>query len=129
MSDVNDSMTVTEPAPVQMDPQMEAQAREQTGQRQVRLRIDEREMKTVYVNAFRTNANADEVVVDMGMNLVTPAGQGGRQQGEILFTISDRMIMNYYSAKRLAMMLSQVVRQHEQQFGELKLNAAERGRR
>ena len=35
--------------------------------------------------------------------------------------------MNYYTAKRMAMLLSNVVRQHEQRFGELKLNAGERG--
>ena len=110
---------------------VDQQAAEQTGQRQVRLRIDEREMRSSYTNAFRTNTTAEEVVVDFGMNLMTPvqgeqASQG--QGGEILFKINDRIIMNYYTAKRLAMTMSQIVRQYEQRFGELKLNANERQR-
>ncbi len=110
--------------------QIDEQAREQTGQRQVRLRINENKLTTSYANAFRTTASAEEVVIDFGMNMVvqTPrAGQDGNAPGgEISFEVTDRIIMNYYTAKRLAIMLSQLVRQHEQRFGELKLNAAER---
>src|SRR3990172_3651415 len=89
---------------------IEEQAREQTGQRQIRLRIDERNMRTSYANAFRTNGTAEEVMLDFGLNLISPAaqqqaaGQAGtqQQQPEIIFQVSDRVIMNYYSAKRLA---------------------------
>jgi len=104
---------------------IEEQAREQTGQRQVRLRVDERNMTTSYANAFRTNGTADEVMLDFGLNLVNPATQ---QQGqpEILFQVNDRVIMNYYSAKRLAITLSQLIRRHEEQFGELELDVAKR---
>src|SRR3990170_2474330 len=98
-----------EPAPGEKP--IEEQAREQTGQRQVRLRIDERNMRSSYANAFRTNGTAEEVMLDFGLNLVSPAaqqqaaGQPGaqqQQQPEIIFQVSDRVIMNYYSAKRLA---------------------------
>ena len=51
---------------------IEAQASEQTGQRQVRLRIDERTMGTSYANAFRANGTAEEVMLDFGLNLVNP---------------------------------------------------------
>jgi hypothetical protein len=34
--------------------------------------------------------------------------------------------MNYYSAKRLAITLSQLIRRHEEQFGELELDVAKR---
>ncbi len=103
---------------------VETQAREQTGQQQVRLRVDEREMSTSYSNAFRTNGSADEVMLDFGLNVIMPVQEG--QQPEILFKINDRVILNYYSAKRLAITLSQLIRRHEEQFGELKLNAADR---
>ena len=49
---------------------VEEQAREQTGQRQVRLRIDERNMSSGYANAFRTNGTAEEVMLDFGLNVV-----------------------------------------------------------
>jgi len=106
---------------------VEEQAREQTGQRQVRLRVDERNMKTSYANAFRTNGTAEEVMLDFGLNLASPAGQQQQQeQPEIMFQINDRVIMNYYSAKRLAITLSQLIRRHEEQFGELQLDVASR---
>jgi len=121
-----------EPAPGEKP--IEEQAREQTGQRQVRLRIDERNMRSSYANAFRTNGTAEEVMLDFGLNLISPAaqqqgaGQAGtqQQQPEIIFQVSDRVIMNYYSAKRLAITLSQLIRRHEDQFGQLELDVAKR---
>jgi len=104
---------------------IEEQAREQTGQRQIRLRVDERNLKTSYSNAFRTNGTAEEVMLDFGLNIINPPAQ---QQGqpEIIFQVNDRVIINYYSAKRLAIALSQLIRRHEEQFGELQLDVAKR---
>ena len=34
--------------------------------------------------------------------------------------------MNYYSAKRLALTLGQIIRRYEQQFGELELDVTKR---
>ena len=104
---------------------IEEQAREQTGQRQVRLRVDERNMRTSYANAFRTNGTAEEVMLDFGLNLLNPATQQ-QDQPEIIFQVNDRVIMNYYSAKRLAITLSQLIRRHEEQFGELEMDVAKR---
>lgn len=107
------------------DKPVEEQARQQTGQQQVRVRIDERNMTTSYANAFRTNGTAEEVMVDFGLNLVSPPGKEG-DQAEIIFKVNDRVILNYYSAKRLALTLSQLLRRHEEQFGELELDVAKR---
>lgn len=104
---------------------IEEQGREQTGQQQVALRLDEREMSTTYANAFRANGTAEEVMLDFGLNiLVPPAEEKG--QAEIIFKVNERVIMNYYSAKRLAITLSQLIRRHEDNFGELELDAAKR---
>ncbi len=100
------------------DKPVEEQARQQTGQQQVRVRIDERAMTTSYANAFRTNGTAEEVMVDFGLNLVSPPGKEG-DQAEIIFKVNDRVILNYYSAKRLALTLTQLLRKHEEQFGEI----------
>jgi len=108
---------------------IEEQAREQTGQQQVRLRVDERNMKTGYANAFRTNGTAEEIMLDFGVNLMNPAAQpkqGEQAQPEIVFQVNDRVIMNYYSAKRLALALGQLIRRHEEQFGTLELDVAKR---
>ena len=107
------------------DKPVEEQAREQTGQQQVRLRVDEREMSSIYANAFRTNGTAEEVMLDFGVNLVAPSAQQ-EGQPEIVFKVTNRVIMNYYSAKRLAITLSQLIRRHEDDFGELELDVAKR---
>lgn len=127
--------------PAAPDQQVENQAREQVGSRQVRMRIDERGLTTTYANAFRTNSSPEEVIIDFGLNLVTqPAqrdgkdgasggnsgGASGGAPGEILFQVTNRTIMNYFSAKRLAITLSQMIKRHEDQFGNLELNAETR---
>jgi hypothetical protein len=104
---------------------IEEQASEQTGQRQVQLRVDERNLQSGYANAFRSNGTAEEVILDFGLNLVNPmTSQPDRP--EITFQVNQRVIMNYYSAKRLAITLSQLIRRHEEQFGELQLDVAKR---
>lgn len=103
---------------------VEQQAREQTGQQQVRVRLDERAMKTSYANAFRTNGTPEEVMLDFGVNMVNPPAQG--ETPEIVFQINDRIVLNYYSAKRLAITLGQLVSRHEEQFGALELDVNKR---
>jgi hypothetical protein len=106
------------------DKPIEEQAREQTGQ-QVQLRIDEAGMQTTYANAFRTNGTAEEVILDFGLNLIGPAAQP-QGQPQILFKVNQRVVMNYFSVKRLAITLSQLIRRHEEQFGELELDVTKR---
>lgn len=105
-------------------------------QRQVRLRVNDQNLETLYANAFRSSNSAEELFLDLGVNTIVRSPASGNEDngdgdassgGEIRFDVSHRVIMNYYTAKRMAMLLSNVVRQHEQRFGELKLNAAERG--
>ena len=89
----------------------------------VQVRVDERELNTSYANAFRANGTAEEVVLDFGLNMQSQAA--GDQAG-IVFKINDRIVMNYYSVKRLAITLSQIVRRHEEAYGELELDVAKR---
>jgi hypothetical protein len=104
---------------------VEEQARQQTGQHQIHIRVEDRGAAVAYANAFRTNATAEEVILDFGINTVQPA-QPPQDQPEILFQVSQRVVMNLYSAKRLAITLSQVIRRHEDQFGVLELDVAKR---
>lgn len=108
------------------DPQVD----EKTSQRQVRLRINEANLTTSYANAFRSNTTAEEVIVDFGMNMMVPNPQAGAPEagaattvGDIIFQANNRVVMNYNTTKRLAILLAQIVRRHEDRFGELKLNA------
>jgi hypothetical protein len=104
---------------------VEQQAREQTGQQQVQLRLDERNMKTSYANAFRSNGTPEEVMLDFGVNVVNPPSQPDANP-VIVFQVNERVIMNYFSAKRLALALGQMIRRHEEQYGELELDVNRR---
>jgi hypothetical protein len=83
----------------------------------VQVLLDERELRTVYSNAYRMHTAAEEVVVDLGFNMPNPNPQQGQQQ--LLFKVTDRIIMSYPTAKRLALSLGQLIKRYEQQFGEL----------
>ena len=93
------------------------QADQQQG---VQVLLDEREMRAVYANAYRIHTAAEEVVLDLGFNMPNPNPQQQGQQ-QLLFKVTDRVIMSYSNAKRLAMSLQQLVKRYEQQFGELPL--------
>lgn len=88
------------------------------GQQSVQLLLDEREMRTAFANAYRIHHTAEEVVLDFGFNMANPNPQGAQQQ-QLLFKVTERVIMSYPSVKRLTISLQQLVRRYEQQFGEI----------
>lgn len=85
---------------------------------QIQLRIDESKMHSSYANTIRTSTTLDEVVLDFGLNIPM---QAPNQQPTVLFSVGSRVIMNWAGAKRLAMSLGQLIRQYEEQNGEIKL--------
>lgn len=95
---------------------------------QIRLRVDERELKTTYANAFRVNSTPDEIIADFGLNLVHRTPEGADAQAESLFRVNERIILNPYTAKRLALTLGSHIRRYEEQFGELELDVSKRRR-
>lgn len=98
----------------------------QPAQQEVRVRLDERNLHAgYYTNGFRTSATPEEVILDFGLNLINPVTQQGGQP-EFVFQAGERIIMNYFTAKRLALTLGQMVRRHEEQFGDLELDANKR---
>ena len=93
-------------------------------QQTIRVRMDQRDVKTSYANAFNTHGLINEVILDFGLNMPVPPQPD--QQPEIMLQITDRIILNYYSVKRLALTLGQLVRRHEERFGELELDDSKR---
>ena len=123
-------MAKDKPEPTQdapQDPSQETPQEAPEGQdqpRTIRVRMDQRDLKTSYANAFNTHGLINEVILDFGLNMPVPPQPD--QPPEIILQITDRIILNYYSAKRLAITLSQLIRRHEEQFGELELDVAKR---
>jgi len=106
---------------------VEEQAAQQTGNRKIRLRVDQREMETTYANSFRPVTSSEELMLDFGINQTFPINtEDGGPEAEIVFNASSRVIINYFTAKRLAMALGQIVGKYEKEFGEIELNAANR---
>jgi len=84
--------------------------------REMKLRIDEADMQSAYCNTFRADAQVDEVILDLGMNRLVP----GRKD-EMIFKVRNQVVMNWRNTKRLALTLANMVRQHEERFGEIDL--------
>ncbi len=99
----------------------------QQGQQGVQVLLDDREAKITYTNAYRIHTAAEEVVLDLGFNMPNPNVQPGQQQQQqLLFKVTDRVVLSYVNAKRLAMSLGQLIKRYEQQFGELPLQPGPR---
>lgn len=96
------------------------------GQQQVQVFLDERELKTLYSNAYRIHTAADEVIIDMGFNMPNPNPNPQGGQAQLLFKVTDRVIMSYSTAKRLSTSLTQLIRRYEQQFGEIPTQPGQR---
>ena len=97
------------------------QSGEPTGPQQpsVQLIVDEKDLKSVFANAYRIYTTAEEVVIDLGFNMPDPNPQGG--QARLLFKVTDRVIMSYASTKRLGQSITQLVQRYEQQFGPIQV--------
>ena len=93
----------------------------QAGQQQVQIPVDATNRETAYVNFFQAHLNADEVYLDLGTfsQVVTPAGPDP-------IVLTNRVIMNYVTAKRLADLLRAAVARHEQMFGVVELDPSRR---
>ncbi|MBL1217432.1 MAG: DUF3467 domain-containing protein [Planctomycetes bacterium] len=94
----------------------------QDGRREVKLRIDETQMQSAYANTFRTDGSGDELIIDFGVNRSVP----GRND-EMVFTVRQQVILNWRGAKRLALNLSNLIRQYEEHYGEIDANPRVRG--
>ncbi len=78
------------------------------------LHWDDAQMRTSYSNICNVASTREEMSVFFGVN---QAWQGAR--AEVTVQLSDRIILSPFAAKRLSILLQQVVAQHEQRFGAL----------
>ena len=91
----------------------------ETSPQGVQVMLDERELRSVYINAYRIHTAAEEVVIDLGFNMPNPNPNPQSAGPQLLFKVTDRIIMSYANAKRMSMSLGQLIKRYEQQFGEL----------
>jgi hypothetical protein len=91
----------------------------QPGQQQVQVLLDERELRTMYTNAYRIHNTPEEVIIDLGFNMPNPNANPAQGQAQLLFKVTDRVVMSYTNAKRLAGSLNVLIKRYEQQYGEI----------
>jgi hypothetical protein len=85
---------------------------------QAQIKWDDSKMTSSYANVCNVMSTREEVVLMFGVNQAWHAGQK-----EVTIQLTDRVILSPFAAKRLAILLSNVVRQHEVRFGQLGLDA------
>jgi hypothetical protein len=78
-------------------------------------------LAATYANFVRVSPSPEELVLDFGLNANLP-GAGP----VVAIKISDRLVLNYYTAKRLWGGLGLALQRHEQTFGVLETDVNKR---
>ena len=89
-------------------------------QQQQRIDVDDSRAVSSYANFCRVTGTPEEMIIDFGL---TPQPFGVPQQ---TVTITQRIVTNYYTAKRMLHALNLTVQRHEQAFGVLETDVQKR---
>jgi hypothetical protein len=100
---------------------MPDEAKPTAAQEQQTIELDETRASTIYANFVQVKLTPEEMVVCFGLNT--------QQSITKPVPVTHRVVMDYFTAKRLVYLLHQVVSQHEAAFGELELDPQRRARR
>ncbi len=87
---------------------------------QTEVFVDDTGALPTYSNFCRVTATPEEVICDFGLN-PQPFAQG-RQDVKA----QQRIVMNFYTAKRLLTALGMTIQRHEQTFGSIELDVRRR---
>jgi hypothetical protein len=83
---------------------------------------DERSMALTYTNFFRVTGTPEELIIDFGLNTQQESDGSGQVK------LSNRMVMSFYTAKRLRNALQWSVTRYEDNFGEIETDYKKRMR-
>ncbi len=86
----------------------------------VQLQLNEANLETTYANVANVWGNREEIMLDFGMSSIR-RGAGAN----ISLQMSKRIVMNAFTAKRLALMLQQAIQTYEAKFGRVELATQE----
>lgn len=101
--------------------QREARAQQQPAQQPVaQFPVDATAKATHYANFFRVSVTPEELVLDHGLNTQTAPQQGDPVK------LNQRLVISYYTAKRLMNALQSTLQQYENTYGEIELDFQKR---
>lgn len=82
--------------------------------------IEPESLNPIYANFARVNGTPEELVLDFGLN----PSPFGTQPAAV--KVSERLVLNYFTAKRLWAALGMAIQRHEQAFGTLETDVTRR---
>ncbi len=94
----------------------EQQQSSQAQAAQMQVKWDDSNMKSAYANVCNVMSTREEVVMMFGVNQAWHAGQK-----EVTVQLTDRIILSPHAAKRLSLLLTNIVKQYEERFGQLNI--------
>jgi hypothetical protein len=106
-----------------MSDEMKAQDGANGAQMPPPIPVDVTDMHSLYANFFRVTGTPEEIVLDFGLNtqLMQPGGPESVK-------LTQRLVMSFYTAKRLLNALSWAVNRHETTFGVVETDFQKRMR-
>ncbi len=84
------------------------------------LQVDDKNVAAIYANFCRVTGTPEELIVDFGLN---PQPMGVPTEP---IPVSQRIVVNFYTAKRLYHALGMTLQRHEAAFGPLEVDVNKR---
>ncbi|MBT7087213.1 MAG: DUF3467 domain-containing protein [Desulfobacterales bacterium] len=78
------------------------------------VRWDDTNMESTYANVCNISSTREEVTLLFGTNQTWHTGQQ-----ELAILLSNRMILSPFAAKRMSLLLNNIIGQYEARFGKL----------
>ena len=91
-------------------------------QRRQQVEIDDSKVMALYANFCRVTGTPEELIIDFGLN-PEPFGVPSRP-----IPVTQRIITNFYTAKRMLHALQLTIQRHEATFGVLETDVQKRVR-
>ena len=83
---------------------------------QTKIVWDDSSMRSAYANVSNVAGGREEIVLLFGMNQAWHSGQK-----EVKVQLTDRIVLSPFAAKRLSMLLTNVLQDYEQRYGQLEI--------
>jgi hypothetical protein len=107
---------------IETTPAPEAQQAPAQQQQRVQLEIDDSKVMATYANFCRVTGTPEEMIIDFGLN-PQPVGIPTHP-----IPVNQRIITNFYTAKRMLRALELTIQRHEATFGVLETDVQRRVR-
>lgn len=92
----------------------------QQAQQPAQVKVDDSKLVAMYANFCRVTGTPEELIIDFGLN---PQPFGVPVEPVV---VSQRIVTNFYTAKRLLHALQLTLQRHEQAFGVLETDVQKR---